>query len=135
MVYELKYKCGFSDYYVPHITYKYRKAGKFLWEAKDTTEIDHFAYSKWKNEYYEFNYKDMSRYSRMCTMRNILDEKYNGSLENYVKAMVEFEIMVNLIKADMDKETFDICLSLVTDGWEKTTIKLDIKECSDEKLD
>ena len=125
MIYQLRYKCDFKyDSYLPHITYKYRKIGKFFWEKKCTIPIDDFAYFKWKNEYYEFDRHGMLAYSRMCIMRNILDEKYDGNLESYVKSMVEFDIMADMIKEDMNKETFDICLSFVTDGWKTTTVRV-----------
>ena len=141
MIYQLRYKCDFKyDSYLPHITYKYRKIGKFFWEKKCTIPIDDFAYFKWKNEYYEFdrhchgrsdsavtqrqNLDGMLAYSRMCIMRNILDEKYDGNLESYVKSMVEFDIMADMIREDINKEAFDICLSFVTDGWKTTTVEV-----------
>ena len=52
------------------------------------------------------------------------DKEYNGNLRNYVRAMVEFEIMSDLIDKEEDYDTREISLSFVTDGWERTTVRL-----------
>lgn len=69
------------------------------------------------------------------TMREIIDRKYGGSLKNYVRAMVEFEIMSDLIDREEELDTLQISLSFVIDGWERTTVRLKRKEHSNEKSD
>ena len=76
----------------------------------------------------------MATYNRVRTMREILDKEYNGNLRNYVRAMVEFEVMSDLIDKEEDYDTREISLSFVTDGWERTTVRVKRKEYSDEKL-
>ena len=66
----------------------------------------------------------MTLYNRMRIMRDILDREYKGNLKNYVKAMVEFEIMSDLIDNEEDYDAQEICLSFVTDGWERTTVRV-----------
>lgn len=138
--YEVMYKCCLPDYchsVVPEIHYKYRKCGKFLWKKK-RVDIDRFAMRHWKREYYDNRLvvaNLMPVHERVYIMRDILNNEYSDSLKNYVKAMVEYEIMSELIEQSEDYETMEICLSFVTDGWKRTTVRLERKEIKDEKLD
>ncbi len=139
--YEVMYKCCLPDCYhsvVPEIRYKRRKSGKLLWKKK-RVDIDCFAMRHWK-EYYDDSLKlvvanSMPVYERVYIMRNILNNEYDGSLKNYVKAMVEYEIMSELIEQSEDYETTEICLSFVTNGWQHTTVRLKRKEIKDEESD
>ena len=136
--YEVQFKCYLPEVYVsrvPVIKYRYRRNGKVFWEKKDIVAIDHFASQYWKKEYYGEDPSEMPTYNRVRTMREILDKEYNGNLRNYVRAMVEFEIMSDLIDKEEDYDTREISLSFVTDGWERTTVRLKRKECSNEKTD
>lgn len=131
MTYEVQYKCylseclpGLYNSYIPIIKYRYKKSGQVFWEKKDSTVIDHFAAQYWKKEYYNNRSPEaMVTYDRMHTMREILDKQYGGKLRNYVKAIVEFEIMSNLIDKEEERDTLEISLSFLTDGWERTTVR------------
>ena len=136
--YEVQFKCYLPEVYVsrvPVIKYRYRRNGKVFWEKKDIVAIDHFASQYWKKEYYGEDPSEMPTYNRMLTMREIIDREYGGSLKNYVRAMVEFEIMSDLIDREEELDTLQISLSFVTDGWERTTVRLKRKEHSNEKFD
>lgn len=131
MTYEVQYKCYLPELYVsyiPIIKYRYRKSGSVFWEKRDTVVIDQFAAQHWKKEYYTESPERMVTYDRMRTMQEIIDKRYNGNLKNYVKAMVEFEIMSDLIDKEEEYETLEISLSFVTDGWERTTVRVKRKE-------
>lgn len=138
--YEIMYKCCLHDYYhsvVPEIHYKYRKSGNLLWKKK-RVDIDRFAMRHWKKEYYDDRLvvaSSMPVHERVCIMRDILDNEYGGSLKNYVKAMVEYEIMIELIEQSEDYETTEIFLSFVTNGWQRTTVRPERKEIKDEEFD
>lgn len=138
--YEVMYKCCLPDYchsVVPEIHYKYRECGKFLWKKK-RVDIDRFAMRHWKKEYYDNRLvvpNLMPVHERVYIMRDILNNEYSDSLKDYVKAMVEYEIMSELIEQSEDYETTEICLSFVTNGWKRTTVRLGRKEIKDEKLD
>lgn len=126
MTYELKYKCDFKGtpgFDMPYITYKYRPAGKLFWIEKCTEYIDRFAYLKW-DRFYDRYYEDMPLYTRAYILRTILNEKYNGNLESYVKDIVEFWVMDRLIEIEKDTDTLDICMSFVTKGWRSTTVDI-----------
>lgn len=138
ITYEVQFKCYLPEVYVsrvPVIQYRYRRSGKVLWEKKDIVAIDHFASQYWEKEYYDEEPNEMVAYNRMLTMREIVDKKYGGSLKNYVRAMVEFEIMSDLIDREEELDTLQISLSFVTDGWECTTVRLKGKEHGNEKSD
>lgn len=137
ITYEIQFKCYLPEVYVsrvPVIQYRYRRSGNVFWEKKDIVAIDHFALRYWKKEYYDEDQNKMAAYNRVRIMREILDKEYNGNLRKYVRAMVEFEIMSDLIDKE-DYDTREISLSFVTDGWERTTVRLKRKECSNEKTD
>ena len=126
LTYEVQYRCYLSELHhdLPFIHYRYRKSGKIFWEHSDRVPIDQFAAEHWKNEYYDGKAVRMTLYNRMRIMRDILDRDYKGNLKNYVKAMVEFEIMSDLIDNEEDYDAQEICLSFVTDGWERTTVRV-----------
>ena len=86
--------------------------------------LDQFASEYWKDKYYDDDLSRMATYHRVHTMREILDKEYGGNLRGYVKAMVEFEIMSDLIDKEEDYDTREISLSFVTDGWERTTVRV-----------
>lgn len=137
LTYEVQYRCYISNLYpnLPFIRYRYRRSGKLFWEKKEQVFFDWFASEYWKTEYYDENVNRISAYNRVRIMRRILDNKYGGSLKNYVRAMVEYEIMSDLIDKEEDYATQEICLSFITDGWERTSVRLKRKECENEKLD
>lgn len=137
LTYEVQYKCYLSELYpnLPFIRYRYRRSEKVFWEKKAQAYLDQFASEYWRNEYYDEDPSRMATYNRVRTMREILDKEYDGNLRNYVRAMVEFEIMSDLIDKEEDYDTHEISLSFVTDGWERTTVRLKRKEYSNEKLD
>lgn len=92
----------------------------------------------WKREYYDGRLvvpNLMPEHERMCIIRDVINNEYDGSLKNYVKAMVEYEIMSELIEQSGDYETMEISLSFVTNGWKRTTVRLERKDIKDEELD
>lgn len=101
---------------------------KSFWEKKEQVFFDWFASKHWKAEYYGKNIDRIAVYNQVRIMRRILGNEYGGSLKNYVRAMVEYEIMSDLIDKEEDYETQEICLSFITDGWERTTVRLKRKE-------
>ena len=127
MIYEVQYKCCLSEFYpeLPLIRYRYRRSGRFFWEKKLSAYLDRFASEHWQNEYYDEDPDRMTAYNRVRTMREILDKEYGGNLKNYVRAMVEFEIMSDLIDKEKDCDTREISLSFLTDGWEETTVRVE----------
>lgn len=135
MVYQVKYKCrlesDISGNFIPAIIYKYKREDKKHWKKKEERPIDHFAYFKWDKEYYGSraggtnSYLYMSAYDRMKIIRSIIDDKYSGSLEEYVKAMVKFDIEVSQVRDIMEYEALDIALSFTTGGWKGTTVQVD----------
>lgn len=138
MTYDVQFKCYLPEIYVcrvPVIGYRYKQSNKVFWEKKDTVAIDHFASMYWGKEFYSENLNDMDTYNRMLTIREIIDKKYGGSLKNYVRAMVKFEIMSDLIDREEELDTLEISLSFVTNGWEHTTVRVKRKEHSNEKPD
>lgn len=138
--YEVMYKCYlpvYCDSLVPQIYYKYRKCGKILWKKK-RVDIDRFAMRHWKKGYYDSRLvvpNLIPEHERMCIIRDVINNEYDGSLKNYVKAMVEYEIMSELIEQSGDYETMEISLSFVTNGWKRTTVRLERKDIKDEELD
>lgn len=135
MVYKVKYKCrlelDISGNFVPVITYKYKREDKKRWKKKEERPIDHFAYFEFDREYYGSHaggtnsYLYIDVYNRMKIMRRIIDDKYSGSLEEYVKAMVKFDIEANQVRDIMECEALDIALSFTTGGWKGTTVQVD----------
>ena len=144
MVYQVKYKChlelDISGNFVPVITYKYKREDKRRWKKKKERPIDHFAYFEFDKEYYGSraggidSYLYMDVYDRMKIMRRIIDDRYSGSFEEYVKDMVKFDIESNQVLNTMEYEAFNIALSFTTDGWKGTTIALVDKEIKNEKF-
>lgn len=138
--YEVMYKCYLPVCcysLVPQIYYKYRKCGKILWKKK-RVDIDRFAMRHWKKGYYDGRLvvpNLIPEHERMCIIRDVINNEYDGSLKNYVKAMVEYEIMSELIEQSGDYETMEISLSFVTNGWKRTTVRLERKDIKDEELD
>ncbi len=137
LTYEVQYKCYLSALYpgLPIIRYRYRRSGKVFWEEKGEVPIDHFAAGHWMGAYYDDDLSRMGMYDRVRIMREILDEEYNGNLGEYVRSMVEFWIMNDSAVEEETHDIREISLSFVTDGWERTTVRLNRKEYSDEKLD
>jgi len=126
VTYEVQYKCYLPDSYLPQmpqICYRYRKIGKVFWEKKQVVDIDHYALSRWSYEYYDDMLCSQIN-ERVRIMRSILDKEYNGYLINYVEAMVEYEIMSDLINKEEERDTLNISLSFVTNGWKRTTVRL-----------
>jgi len=126
--YEVKYKCymHWTSPVVPLIRIKYRKLGRIFWTETDPEFVDYFAGSIWKSEYYSECEPNLSNYDRLRIFSRILDEKYNGDMERYVKAMTEFDISNRLIERNEEDEARDIAISLVTNGWKKTILKTGI---------
>ena len=85
--------------------------------------LDQFSRHHWREEYYPDGDGSMLTYNRLTTMRKILDEKYHGYLRNYVKAMVEYEIMNDVIEREKDLDAVEVALSFITDGWEQTSVR------------
>ena len=125
--YDVQYNSYLSSIYpnLPVVNYRYKKSGKALWERKETVVIDDFASRYWKNEYYnEF----VAYERRIYIIKEVIDKEYNGSLESYIRAMVRFEIMSDLINKGYDPDAQEIAISLVTDGWKSTEVELYVDE-------
>lgn len=123
--YEVQFKCYLSKTnHTPFIQYKYRKSGKIFWEKNEVVAIDRFASRYWNYEYYDAYDGAPSAADRIRIMRKILDDRYHGKLINYVRAMVEHEIMNELINKEEEYETLDISLTFVTNGWQKINVRL-----------
>ena len=132
--YEIQYKCylagelasillGFHPG-TPVLRYRYRKLERGTWERQEWIPLDLFATRLWASKYYDGDPDSISAADRIRIMRDILDEEYGGNLGNYIRAMVEFEIISDLIDKEEDREVLDIALSFVTNGWRRTGVDL-----------
>ena len=126
LTYDVRYRCYISNN-IPFVRYKYRRVGMFFWQKRKQA-IDDFALKYWKDKYYDADIDDIGGYNRVRIMRDIIDNEYDGSVENYIEAMLEFEIMSDLIEKRGDYETREISLSFITDGCVRTTIGIKNKK-------
>lgn len=119
MLYSVKY------YYDPALSYtiiiKYRRYDELHW-----TDISQppwrFAERIWGDEYH---YNKSDTYGRFVFVRTVLDERYNGKLEEYVFDIVKYDVLEK--RAEMEeKREIDMILSrLDTHGWRKHTIEIE----------
>lgn len=135
MMYELRYKCFLAGWCkrfvdgapkgVPIIRVEYRKEGEKRWAKGIEAAIDWYASEFWK-EYYRISVTDMPLDERMYTIKEILDDRYHGDLINYVRAMVEYEVMNEHADRTSKAECSTLVTSFVTDGWK--TGKVEVAE-------
>ena len=136
MSFEIQYKCymGFHSNFgepstqFPMLKIRYRKSGCKLWEKLDKMEVDTFAFSFYHREYYtEFReyLGDESDYTRLTTFQKVLSDRFDGSLERYVKIIVEAEVVMKLANIDEQNDSESIAQSLLTNGWNSTTIEIE----------
>ena len=128
MVYTVKYKCysfetSCGDLIALHI--KYRQHGKLRWTVIHT-ELWSFAMRIWSHEY---NVIPMMSgiYENLCLFQQIIDERYDGSMDRYVEEIVKYDILQNRAENADRKAAEDIFLRFATNGWKTQTIEVEDK--------
>lgn len=142
MTVDVQYKCYMTkhqNFYeepslVPLLLVRYRKNGKKLWHTFKKMSIDYFSWQFFRKEYYD-NFEgaiwDWSDYSRLTTFQNVLEKEFNSSMDEYVKFIVQADMV--MIDADMEEsqECMGIAKSFLTNGWDSTTLKIENNENSE----
>lgn len=105
-------------------TYRQKKSTEVVeWELHKTVVIDQYAQDHWQEWYY---FPPASEYYRLCVLRELISCKYDCNFENYVKAMIEHEIMECLICDDTEEEGVRELASLfLTEGWVACEINIE----------
>lgn len=124
LVFKLKYKCFLMPNGLPYIEYTYRGENSNHWEENKVVAIDHYAQKRWKEWYY---LPVVSEHYRAVHFQELLKEKYDGDFEEYVKAMVEHEIMQLMISLDTTElhSAQEIYSAYLTDGWKACDITVE----------
>ena len=110
----------------PVLSIRYREKGSRKWIHLGKREIDVYTYHRFKNTYYKDFRQDAtdlmtletkSDYDRLMLFRCILDNEFFGSLDVFVKNIVEEDVA--MIKADEDERKIvnRVSCLLETNGW------------------
>lgn len=138
MTFEIQYKCymgtrfdledGFSKF--PRLKIRYRKAGKAYWTSLDAGDVDEFAFHQYRSCHYgefQFSIGCYSDYNRLSMFQELLSKRFDGSMEQYVKHIVETEAVMALADIEESQDTMEMADRLLTGGWRSTTLELEQK--------
>lgn len=131
MKYEIRYKCTYTPGWTlfPVLAIRYRKVGSLRW-YKIERELDEYAASKcFYNSNVTMWLQHMDTEERADMFQTVLNERFNGSMPEYVKKIVK-DIIMDEIQNQQERDyTAKLIGGWITNGWE--TIELGISEKSD----
>lgn len=130
MKYEIQYKCqyvsGLDSF--PILKIRYRKHGIRIWNRLEKS-LDVFAkhmglYGEVSSGYLEF----LDTWERAFLFADILSDKFNGNIEEYVKKIVMNEVETEIYNNEIEVRTDALISSWTTSGWNSMELNVGKEE-------
>lgn len=126
MTYKISYRCrNPKEGVVPVFDLHYKKSGDVIWEKSkyDGLSIDTFVWNE-MNAVYASVYEvktgtkliDIDPYQRVVNISQIIENEFGG-MQQYVNAIIEHEVLLEIAGQEDMVEVDKITESLLSDGW------------------
>lgn len=125
MTFEIRWKVTETILDNLMLTIEYRRAGKWMWKPL----VDEWAEEKaylWHAPV-SLSYSRMTPDQRVMMLKNIIDDQYGGSMEEYVKTIATRELEQRIVNDACNAEAESFRNQLTSLGWRRTTVTIEEK--------